>query len=258
MLAITDAGTSTVGITSPSCAFPLLFSIVCAWAFVRHCSRAENAIIPMHLLRVACSPLPTRSTSFRGTCAIGFGSLVPLFAEDRYGLSPLASGSLLTARAIGEITLAVFAAVLIHRTGYRVPIIFGIALIAGGLAMIASRAEFVSPYIWLTVGAGITGLGTGLSAPAANNASIELAPDDVGAITGLRESARQGGAIIGIALATSIAVHTGHEVQSLTKAFFVLAVLLVCTVPLVFLVPDGRRHTGPQKAAALTPQPSPA
>ncbi len=258
MLAITDAGTSTVEITSPSCAFPLLFSIVCAWAFVRHCSRAENAIIPMHLLRGRVFAATNTVNLVWGACAIGFGSLVPLFAEDRYGLSPLASGSLLTARAIGEITLAVFAAVLIHRTGYRVPIIFGIALIAGGLAMIASRAEFVSPYIWLTVGAGITGLGTGLSAPAANNASIELAPDDVGAITGLRGSARQGGAIIGIALATSIAVHTGHEVQSLTKAFFVLAVLLVCTVPLVFLVPDGRRHTGPQKAAALTPQPSPA
>ena len=72
-----------------------------------------------------------------GACAIGFGSLVPLFAEDRYGLTPLASGTLLTARAVGEIMLAVFAAVLIHRTGYRIPIIFGIALISGGLAMIA-------------------------------------------------------------------------------------------------------------------------
>ena len=54
--------------------------------------------------------------------------------------------------------------------------------------MIATRAELVSPYVWLTIGAAITGLGTGLSAPAANNASIELAPDDVGAITGLRGS----------------------------------------------------------------------
>lgn len=122
--------------------------------------------------------------------------------------------------------------------------------------MIASRPELVSPYVWLTIGAAITGLGTGLSAPAANNASIELAPDDVGAITGLRGAARQGGAIIAIALATSVAVHTGHEVQSLTKAFFVLALLLVCMVPVVFLVPDGRHHSG--DAGALSPQPSAA
>jgi EmrB/QacA subfamily drug resistance transporter len=255
MLAITDAGSSTVGLTSPACALPLLLSLVCAWAFLRHCARAENPLVPVQLLRGRVFAATNTVNFVWGACAIGFGSLVPLFAEDRYGLTPLASGTLLTARAVGEIMLAVFAAVLIHRTGYRVPIIFGIALIAGGLAMIASRPELASPYIWLAVGAAITGLGTGLSAPAANNASIELAPDDVGAITGLRGAARQGGAIIGIALVTSVAVHTGHEVESLTKAFLVLSVLLVCMVPLVFLVPDGRRSG---EAGALAPQPSPA
>ncbi len=256
MLAITDAGNSAVGLTSPACAFPLLFAVVCGWVFMRHCTRAEHALIPVHLLRGRVFAATNAVNLVWGACAIGFGSLVPLFAEDRYGLTPLASGTLLTARAIGEIMLAVFAAVLIHRTGYRVPIIFGIALIAGGLAMIASRPELVSPYVWLTVGACVTGLGTGLSAPAANNASIELAPDDVGAITGLRGAARQGGAIIGIALVTSVAAHTGHEIQSLTKAFFILAVLLLCMVPVVFLVPDGRRHSA--DAGALSPQPSPA
>jgi EmrB/QacA subfamily drug resistance transporter len=255
MLAITDTGSSTVGLTSPACALPLLLSLVCGWAFLRHCARAENPLVPVHLLRGRVFAATNTVNFVWGACAIGFGSLVPLFAEDRYGLTPLASGTLLTARAVGEIMLAVFAAVLIHRTGYRVPIIFGIALIAGGLAMIATRPELVSPYIWLAVGAAITGLGTGLSAPAANNASIELAPDDVGAITGLRGSARQGGAIIGIALATSVAAHTGHEVESLTQAFLVLSVLLVCMVPLVFLVPDGRRSG---ETGTLAPQPSPA
>ena len=167
---------------------------------------------------------------------------MPLFAEERYHLTPLASGTLLTARAVGEIVLAVSASVLIHRTGYRAPIIAGIGLISAGLALIATPAVLVSPYLWLAAGATLTGLGTGLSAPAANNASIELAPDDVGAITGLRGAARQGGAILGISLATSMAAHTGHEVTTLTQAFFILAALLVCMVPLVFLVPDGRRH----------------
>jgi EmrB/QacA subfamily drug resistance transporter len=265
MLAITDAGNSSVGLTSPACALPLLFSVVCGWAFVRHCTRAKDALVPAHLLRGRVFAATNAVNLVWGACAIGFGSLVPLFAEDRYGLSPLASGTLLTARAIGEIMLAVFAAVLIHRTGYRVPIIFGIALIAGGLAMIATRPELVTPYVWLTIGAAISGLGTGLSAPAANNASIELAPDDVGSITGVRGAVRQGGAIIGIALATSVAVHTGHEVQSLTNAFFVLAVLLMCMVPVVFLVPDGRDGRGDARdagdagaAGALSPQPSAA
>ncbi|HTT88922.1 MAG TPA: MFS transporter [Acidimicrobiales bacterium] len=256
MLAITDAGSRAVGLTSPACFLPLAFSVVCGWAFMHHSARAENALVPAHLLRGRVFVATNGVNLVWGACAIGFGSLVPLFAEDRYGLSPLASGTLLTARAIGEIMLAVFAAVLIHRTGYRVPIIFGIALIAGGLAMIATRPELFTPYVWLTIGAAITGLGTGLSAPAANNASIELAPDDVGAITGLRGAARQGGAIIGIALATSIAAHTGHEVQSLSRAFLVLSILLLCMVPVVFLVPDGRRDPGGSGVAA--PEPVPA
>jgi MFS family permease len=106
-----------------------------------------------------------------------------------------------------------------------------------------------TPYVWLAMGATLTGLGTGLSAPAANNASIELAPDDIGSITGLRGAIRQCGAILGVALATSIAAHTGHEVMALTRAFYVLAALLVCMVPLVFLIPDGRhRRRAPQPA----------
>ncbi len=241
MLAVTDIGNKSAGLTSPSVLLPAIVAVALGRQFLRHCSRVEDPLIPVHLLRGRVFPASNAINLVWGACAIGFGSLVPLFAEERYGLSPLASGTLLTARAIGEILLAVTASVLIHRTGYRLPIIAGIALISGGLVMIASPAQLVSPYLWLTVGATLTGLGTGLSAPAANNASIELAPDDVGAITGLRGAARQGGAIIGISLATSVAAHTGHEVATLTKSFFLLAVLLAAMVPLVFVIPDGRR-----------------
>ncbi len=243
MLAITDLGSRTVGVTSPSFLVPFALAVLCGWAFLRHCATAVDPVIPLLLLKGRAFAASNAINVVWGACAIGFGSLVPLFAEDRYGLTPLSSGTLLTARAIGEIVLAISASVLIHRTGYRVPIVAGIALIAGGMIMIAMHPVLgVSPYMWLAVGATVCGLGTGLSAPAANNASIELAPNDVGAITGLRGAARNGGAIIGIAIATSVAAHSGHEVTALRNAFFVLAALLVCMAPLVFLIPDGDRH----------------
>jgi MFS family permease len=255
MLAITDLGNRAVSVTSPACALPLAFAVVCAWAFVRRCWRVPDPLVPAHLLKGRVFPASNLLNLVWGACAIGFGSLVPLFAEDRFGLTPLAAGTLLTARAIGEILLAVAASVLIYRTGYRLPIIVGIAFMSGGLAMIAIRPEVLSPYAWLAVGATLTGLGTGMSAPAANNASIDLAPDDIGAITGLRGASRQGGAILGITLATSMAAHTGHEVRTLTQAFFILSVLLVCMVPLVFLAPDGRHRQGTER---LAPHPAPA
>ncbi|MGD0810787.1 MAG: MFS transporter [Acidimicrobiales bacterium] len=243
MLAITDLGSRTVGVTSPSFLVPFVIAVLCGWAFLRHCATSADPVVPLQLLKGRAFAASNAINVVWGACAIGFGSLVPLFAEDRYGLTPLSSGTLLTARAIGEIVLAISASVLIHRTGYRVPIIAGIGLIAGGMVMIASHPPLgISPYMWLAVGATVTGLGTGLSAPAANNASIELAPHDVGAITGLRGAARNGGAIVGIAIATSVAAHSGHEVTALRNAFFVLAALLVCMVPLVFLIPDGNRR----------------
>ncbi|HET9059681.1 MAG TPA: MFS transporter [Acidimicrobiales bacterium] len=242
MLAITDLGNRQAGLLTPSVVLPFALAVAGGWAFVRHCSSHPHPLIPVHLLRGRVFQASNLINLVWGACAIGFGSLVPLFAEDRFHFSPLTSGTLLTARAIGEIFLAVTASVLIHRTGYRIPIIGGIALISSGLAMIAMHPLVVSPYVWLTVGATLTGIGTGMSAPAANNASVELAPDDVGAITGLRGAARQGGAIIGIALATSVAAHTGHEVATLTKSFFLLAVLLAAMVPLVFVIPDGRQR----------------
>jgi EmrB/QacA subfamily drug resistance transporter len=253
MLAITDLGNRTVAVTSLSFLVPFALAVLCGWAFVRRCATAAEPLIPLQLLKGRAFAASNAVNVVWGACAIGFGSLVPLFAEDRYGLTPLSSGTLLTARGIGEIVLAICASVLIHRTGYRVPIIVGIALISGGMAMIATHAVLVSPYVWLAIGATIAGIGTGLSAPAANNASIELAPDDVGAITGLRGSARNAGAIFGIALATSIAAHSGHEVTALTNAFFVLAALLVCIVPLVFLIPDGERRHRQGGAVARRP-----
>jgi EmrB/QacA subfamily drug resistance transporter len=251
MVAVSNLGNPGTGVTSAAFGLPFCFAIVCGWAFVHHCSRSEDPLIPIQLLKGRAFAAVNSINFVWGACAIGFGSLVPLFSEDRYGLSPLAAGTLLTARAIGEILLAISASVLINRTGYRLPIIGGITLIAGGLAMIATPPHAgLSPYLWLTLGATLTGLGTGLSAPAANNASIELAPDDVGAITGLRGAARQGGAIIGIALATSLAAHTGHEAATLARSFFVLAALLACMAPLVYLAPDGRERK--QAASAVS------
>jgi EmrB/QacA subfamily drug resistance transporter len=241
MLAITSIGDHGVSIASPNFAVPLLISVACVAGFVWQMSHRAEPLIPLHLLRGKVFGAMNLINFVWGACAIGFGSLVPLFAEERYGLTPLAAGTLLTARAFGEITLAIIAALLIQRTGYRLPIMIGSAFIAVGLALIGTRPDTLAPYVWLALWAALTGLGTGLSAPAANNASLELSPNDVGAITGLRGAARQGGAIIGVALTTSIVARSAHQAITLGHSFYVFAGLLVLVIPLVLVVPDGIR-----------------
>jgi hypothetical protein len=255
MLAITDAGSRSVSLASVQCTLPLLLGICCFWLFLRHCARSSNPLVPLYLLKGRVFRAINTINLFWGACAIGFVSLVPLFAQERFGFGPLESGTLLTARAVGQIVLALVASILIDRTGYRVPIVAGIGLIAAGLVMVAAQPHLMSPYLWLAAGSAVTGLGTGLSAPAANNASIDLAPNDVGAISGLRGAVRQGGAIIGISMATSIASRSGEGGHALAECFFVVAVLLVCTAPLALLVPARPSRHGVFSGATAVPAP---
>lgn len=242
MLAITALGDPGGHLLSAPFAVPAALSLVCGWVFLRRTARIADPLIPMRLLRGRAFAAVNVINLVWGACAIGFGSLVPLFAEERYGLHPLAAGTLLTARAVGEVGIALCASLAINRTGYRMPMIGGFVIISGGLAMIATPPLLLGPYAWLALSAAVTGLGIGLSAPASNNASLELAPGDVGSITGLRGAARQGGAIIGVAVTTSIVAQSADQARALGGAFLVLAALLALMMPLVFFVPDGRRR----------------
>jgi EmrB/QacA subfamily drug resistance transporter len=241
MLAISSIGDRGSGVLSVKFLLPFALAVAGATFFLRRMSSTEDPLIPLHLLKGRAFAAMNGINFVWGACAIGFGSLVPLFAEDRYGLNPLAAGTLLTARAVGEIGLAILASLLIHRTGYRLPIVIGSALIAIGLALIGTHPESLSPYSWLALAACLTGIGTGISAPAANNASLELSPNDIGAITGLRGATRQGGAIIGVVLTTALVARSTHPAITLGHAFFVFTILLALVIPLVLLVPDGVR-----------------
>jgi EmrB/QacA subfamily drug resistance transporter len=255
MLCISHLGDAGARVLSFTFVVPFVLAVGCGWLFLWRSEHIEEPLIPVHLLRGRVFGTMNMVNFVWGACAIGFGSLVPLFAEERYGLSPLSSGTLLTARAVGEIGLALLASLLIYRTGYRLPMMVGFVFIAGGLALIAVRPEVLGPYGWLAAAAALTGVGTGLSAPAANNASLELAPDDVGAVTGLRGASRQSGAIVAVAITTAVVARSGHEAVALGHAFFVLAALLLLMVPAVLVVPDqvrSRRGSRPRDQVGMS------
>ena len=96
----------------------------------------------------------------------------------------------------------------------------------------------ISPYAWLAIGSAISGCGMGLSVPAANNASLQLAPDQVAAIAGLRGMFRQSGAIIAVSVTTAAIARSNHPGLVQAHVFIVFVLLLLVIVPLVKLVPD--------------------
>ena len=206
-------------------------------AFLAHERRAEQAILPPPLLRRRAFAVVNTINVVYGAAAFGIFTLVPLYAQLAYGLGPLAAGSLLSVRAVGMAGLSVTSSMLLRRVGYRAPMVLGFLVLAAGLTLISLPAA-TSPFTWLGISALVCGVGVGIAGPPSNNAAVQLMPDQVAAISGLRAMFRQTGGIIAITL-TAVAVGSGPgEAWALGRVFFVFAVLTVLVVPLVFGVPE--------------------
>lgn len=101
-------------------------------------------------------------------------------------------------------------------------------------------ATAVSPYWWLAGAAGLTGLGMGMAVPATNNATLQLAPDQVAGIAGLRGMFRQSGSILTLSATTAVLATAHDPAVAQSRIFLVFAALMVVMIPLTFAVPDHR------------------
>jgi len=230
----------SLGVTSPWFLVPELCAVATAALFVRHTLRHRAPFIPLRLLRGrGFGPMNVLNVLFGGA-AIGFGALVPLYAEERYHLDPLSAGTLLTARGAGMICIAALAVLALRRLGTRVPMIVGFGTLVVGFVLMATPPPGISGYVWLMIAAGVTGLGMGMGVPATNNAGLQLAPDQIASIAGLRGMFRQSGAIIAVSVMTAVLAGSTNPAMTQAHGFLVLAVLLTVALPLVFAIPDHR------------------
>jgi MFS family permease len=217
-----------------------LLAVVLGWRFLAHSRRDPFAVIPWRLLHGRAFGLMNTINLAFGAAALGFGALVPLYAENRYGILPLAAGGLLAVRALGMIGTSALSVYLLRRTGHRRLMITGFALLVLGLALLATPSPIASPEAWLSIGAGVTGLGMGIAAPATNNASLHLAPTEVASITGLRGMFRQSGAIISISVTTAVLAVSTQPGTTQAYVFAAFAVILAGAIPLIIALPDHR------------------
>jgi fucose permease len=237
MFGITYLGSGQVPLYSPVFLGCEAVAVVALMAFIGHSRRHHAAFVPYRLLRGRGFGVMNLINLVYGAVALGIAALVPLYARERYGIGALGAGTLLTARAIGMIAIAGPAAMALRRTGYRLPMAAGFVALAGGMVMVSVAPAF-SPYAWLAVGTGITGCGMGIAVPAANNASLQLAPDQVAAIAGLRGMFRQAGAITAVSVTTALIARSNDPGLVQARVFGVFAVLIAALLPLVALVPD--------------------
>jgi EmrB/QacA subfamily drug resistance transporter len=237
MFGITYLGSGAATFYSPVFLLAEAVAVAAGVLFVRHSKHHTSPFVPYRLLRGRGFGVMNLINLIYGAAALGFAALVPLYAEDRFHIDPLGAGTLLTARAIGMISLAGLAVLALRRTGYRLPMIVGFFVLVGGLVMM-SVSPHLSPYLWLAIAAGITGCAMGLVVPASNNASLQLAPDQVAAIAGLRGMFRQSGAIAAVSITTAVVERSADPGIAEAHVFLVFGALLIAALPLIFLVPE--------------------
>jgi EmrB/QacA subfamily drug resistance transporter len=240
MLGISYLGEAGASASSPLFAGPVIAGLLGLTLFGRHIRRVQDPFIAPRLIAGRGFGAVNVINILYGGAVAGMLALVPLYAVDRYHISALGSGTLLTAEGIAVITLSSLAAMGLRRTGYRWPIYIGSAFIAVGIAGLAIRPAGLSPYTWLAITTCLIGIGGGLSSPASRNAGLQLAPDQSAALAALRSTGRQVGQIAAVSVTTTIIAQSAAPGQLQAKVFVAFAVLLVACLPVVSRVPEHR------------------
>ena len=240
MLGIAYLGGGNSQALSPAFLVPECVAVAAGVAFVRHTARAPSPFVSLRFLAGRGFGIMNLLNFLYGSAVLGFGPLVPLYAQNRYGLGALPAGTLLTARAVGMIAIAGLAVYLLRRTGYRWPIAVGFTLTATGVLGTALSPHGLTPYAWLVLATGICGIGMGISTPSANNATLQLAPEHAAAVAGLRGMFRQSGAITAVSITAAIVARSTDPGITQAHVFVVFAAIMFCSLPLVLLVPEHR------------------
>ena len=240
MLGISYLGEVGASAASPLFIVPLAAGLLGLALFGRHIRRVRDPFIAPRLIAGRGFGAVNVINILYGGAVAGLLALVPLYAVDRYHISALGSGTVLTAEGIAVITLSSLASMALRRTGYRWPMYIGSAITAVGVAGLAIHPGGLSPYAWLAMTACVIGIGTGLSSPATRNACLQLAPDQSATLAALRSTGRMVGQIAVVSIATTIIAQSASPGELQAKVFVAFAVLLVACLPVIARVPEHR------------------
>ena len=222
------------------------------YLFFRQEKKDSNPILDMALLRSKPFLAANLYNMMIGVGVFGIFPFIPLYATSVHKLSTLLSGMILTPRSLGVIFASAVTSFLLKRWGYRWPMVLGLSIISistillggQGLQLLSSLGTHLGVAEILAVLMLLTGIGIGIALPASNNACIELMPEKVATITGLRGMFRYVGGAFGISLITII-LHSGSTPESGFRTTFISFGLgLLFTIPLVFLMPNGKKGWG--------------
>ena len=227
----------------------LAISSVAGWAFVRRESRASSPIVDFALLKRRDFLIVNMLQFGYGATLFGAFSFLPLYATEAYGFSSSAAGALLTPRAVAVVLIGLTTASLLPRVGLRRPIMLGLVFTSLGLGVLAMGVHNptigsveLSNFVYLAIVVMITGAGIGITNPPANAAAIELAPEHLATIAGLRGMFRFMGGVLATPLIVLIVERSPTRAGGLELAFLLLAIGTAALMLLGWRVPESKEY----------------
>ncbi len=220
-------------------------AVVLLAMLVRQELHAEEPVIDMRLL--SWKPmLGANMQIFMGSASFnGFFNFMPYYATIAYGMTATQAGAFLTPRSLTAIIVSLAGSFLIVTLGYRRPWLTGNLLFAAavfatsfGLSDITILGVAIPNFLLLSSLMCVAGFGIGLSGPPSNNAALDLIPERIAGIAGLRAMFGNSGAVLGTTLVTLVLSRFSNKVDGMHYIFLGLGCTIVLATLWIFLVPD--------------------
>jgi EmrB/QacA subfamily drug resistance transporter len=174
-------------------------------AFLVWESRAAQPMLSLKLLRIPAFAAGN-AAAFFSMAAISAGAfLTSQYFQFALGYTPLQAGLRLLPFFGTPMVVAPIAGRFSSRIGLRPVIVAGMAMLAGGFVWVALAASLHPSYLMLATALCIAGVGVSMTiptVPAAVFGSVD--PADMGSASGTNSMLQRFGAVLGVALASSV------------------------------------------------------
>ena len=202
---------NVAGWAHPDVLLALSAGLVFGFAFVASQRlRAWDAMIPPRLF---ASPVLGAGLAVAALLTASlFGTLffMAQFFQLTRGASPLAAGASMLPWTATLFLVAPVAGSMVRRVGERTLVVAGLALQAAGMVWLALLARSEAGYLAWVLPLALAGGGISMAMPAAQSAVLgAVAPADIGKASGLFNTLRQLGGVLGVAVTVAVFVRAG-------------------------------------------------
>jgi EmrB/QacA subfamily drug resistance transporter len=249
LVALTLLGNDPTFLHSPQFWLLMVGSILMLGLFVWQEKRAADPIMDLRLVVRQPFLVVNIFGILTGACFMGFFSFIPYYATVQYRMGPLESGAILTPRSLTMIVVSTATSFLLAGLGYRLPMLGGMTCVTLALLLLGQDLGGLrlgpielGPLVPLLCIMALSGLGMGLLIPASNNAGLDLLPQRAAVIAGLRGLFNSTGGVIGTAIIVVWLALSPDKAAGLQAVFSALGLVMLLTIPLVFLIPDRARE----------------